>query len=225
MKRVATCAALMGLALSAGVAEAKAEPEVSFNAAITSDYVFRGFSQTDVSPALQGGADVSLGRFYAGVWASQVDFGDETDAEFDVYGGVLWTALGIDWDLGALSYNYINAPNFTDYDIVEFKLTGSRRFGPVTAGAGVYYSPDFSGPEKEATYVEGNLAYAIKDGIEISGAYGKQFLDLGDDYEAWNAGVLFNATDKISLDLRYWDSTVDGRLSEDRLVFTVGTAF
>ena len=46
----------------------------SFNIGVTSDYVFRGVSQTSNEPALQGGADIGWGILYAGVWASRVDF-------------------------------------------------------------------------------------------------------------------------------------------------------
>ena len=51
----------------------------SFNIGGTSDYVFRGVSQSDNEPALQGGADIGWGILYAGVWASMVDF-DEAPA-------------------------------------------------------------------------------------------------------------------------------------------------
>ena len=64
----------------------------SFNIAGTSDYVFRGFSQTARDPTLQGGADVAWGSLYLGVWASGLDFGDDpvtgegiANAEVDIY--------------------------------------------------------------------------------------------------------------------------------------------
>ena len=68
---------------------------VTFNLDGTSDYVFRGVSQTDNDPTIQGGADLSYGILYAGVWASGLDFGDDptvsgSDAqiEIDWYGGI-----------------------------------------------------------------------------------------------------------------------------------------
>ena len=42
----------------------------SFNIDGTSDYIFRGISQTDNDPAIQGGLDASYGILYAGWWAS-----------------------------------------------------------------------------------------------------------------------------------------------------------
>ncbi len=40
----------------------------SFNLGVTSDYVFRGISQTDNDPTMQGGIDLGYGILYAGVW-------------------------------------------------------------------------------------------------------------------------------------------------------------
>ena len=46
----------------------------SFALTGTSDYVFRGISQTDNDPTIQGAVNVGYGIFYAGVWASGLDF-------------------------------------------------------------------------------------------------------------------------------------------------------
>ena len=48
---------------------------LSANVALATDYIFRGFSQTAEGPAIQGGFDATCGRFYAGVWASSLDWG------------------------------------------------------------------------------------------------------------------------------------------------------
>ncbi len=40
------------------------------NTALTTDYVFRGISQSAEGAAVQGGFDATCGMFYAGVWAS-----------------------------------------------------------------------------------------------------------------------------------------------------------
>jgi len=225
MRVAFACVSLLALTVGAGHAQAQVTPEVAFNAAVTSDYVFRGFSQTDTGPAVQGGVDLTAGVFYAGAWASQVDFGDDTDAELDIYGGVAVSSGGFDFNVGVIAYHYISAPNGADYDNVEFKAEVSRGFGPLTAGAAIYYSPDFFGADEQASYVEGNLGYALRDNINLTGAYGKQYLDVGDDYATWNVGVKFGVTEKISLDLRYWDTDVDGDLSDDRLVATLGVGF
>lgn len=185
---------------------------------MASDYVFRGYSQTNEDPTLQGGVDVTIGAFYVGAWASNVDFGDDTDAEVDIYGGYRGEAGGVAFDVGVVGYGYINAPSGADYDYVEFKGAVSRAIGPATIGAAIYWSPDFFGIDEEATYVEANIAFVPAPQWTVSGAIGHQALDVNDDYVTWHAGVAYAFNDNVAIDLRYHDSDVDGPLSDDRAV-------
>ena len=54
--------------------------QLAFNVGATTDYRYRGISQSRVKPALQGGVDYAAGAFYVGAWASTIkwikDFGD-----------------------------------------------------------------------------------------------------------------------------------------------------
>ena len=79
-------ATLMGAALLAGPALADGMPSrgkiasapesrvcsTSANVGVTSDYVFRGISQSDQEAAIQGGVDLTCGKFYAGFWGSSI---------------------------------------------------------------------------------------------------------------------------------------------------------
>jgi uncharacterized protein (TIGR02001 family) len=207
---------LTGLAAPASAQDAK----VAFNVGVTSDYVFRGYSQTNEDPAIQGGVDLTAGSFYAGAWASNVDFGDDTDAEVDVYGGYRTEAGGFALDFGVIGYLYAGEPDGADYNYAEFKAAASRAVGPATFGAAVYYSPDFFGAaDKEATYAEVNAAFSPAPKWTISGAVGQQWLDVSDDYLTWNAGVGYALSDNLSADARYYDTDVDGvPAAEDRFV-------
>ena len=76
---------LSGPALADGyarkIAAPKPEPRrcnLSANVALATEYVFRGYSQTAEGPAIQGGFDVSCGIFYAGLWASNLDWGGDS---------------------------------------------------------------------------------------------------------------------------------------------------
>ncbi len=212
--------------ISAGSAQAQSQPEVAFNIGVVSDYVFRGASQTNEDPALQGGIDVNFaGGFYAGGWASTVDFGDDTDAEVDLYGGYRTEAAGYALDFGVLGYFYVNEPSGADYNFVEFKAAASRAIGPATLGAAVYYAPDFFGVDEEATYLEANAAYALADKWTVSGAVGHQWLDVTDDYTTWNLGVAYALTDNLAVDGRYHDTDVDGPLTDDRFVVGLKASF
>jgi uncharacterized protein (TIGR02001 family) len=217
-------AAAAALLLAAGAASAQSA-EVSVNATVTSDYVFRGYSQTNEDPAFQIGADLTAGAFYAGAWASNVDFGDDTKAEFDVYGGVRGETAGYDWDLGLVGYFYADAPSGADYDFVEVKAAASRAIGPATLGLAVYYSPDFFGVDETATYVELNGEWAVTDKLSLSGAVGEQYLDVNDDYATWNLGVGYALNDALGVDLRYHDTDVAGTLSEQRFVASLSLGF
>jgi uncharacterized protein (TIGR02001 family) len=181
---------LTGLAAPASAQDAK----VAFNVGVTSDY--------------------------AGAWASNVDFGDDTDAEVDVYGGYRTEAAGFALDFGVIGYLYAGEPDGADYNYAEFKAAASRAVGPATFGAAVYYSPDFFGAaDKEATYAEVNAAFSPADKWTISGAVGQQWLDVSDDYLTWNAGIGYALTENLSADARYYDTDVDGvPVAEDRFV-------
>ena len=218
--------AALGLVAFAGSASAEeAAPEFSFNAAVTNDYVWRGFSQSDEDAAIQGGIDFSYGGFSAGTWASTVEFGDGTDLEWDFYAGFSGTAGSIDWDVGVTYYTYVGDPSGSGYDFVEFKLGASHTIDKFTLGAAVHYSPDFYGADDSATYLEGSLGYEINDRFSISGGVGRQFLDVSDDYTAWNLGVGVNLNEVVSLDVRYWDASISSPLSDPRVSATLGVAF
>ncbi|QTC86497.1 TorF family putative porin [Brevundimonas pondensis] len=226
MRLALACASLLALTVGAGAAQAQTAPEVAFNIGVVSDYVFRGASQTDEEPALQGGVDVSFASgFYVGGWASMVDFGDDTDAEVDLYGGYRTELGGYGLDLGVVSYLYVNEPGSADYNYVELKAAASRAIGPVTLGAAVYYSPNFFGADEQTTYLEANAAYAVTDKWSVSGAIGHQSLDVNDDYATWNLGVAYALTDHLVVDVRYHDTDVDGPLTDDRFVVGLKASF
>ena len=226
MRLALACASLLALTVGAGAAQAQTAPEVAFNIGVVSDYVFRGASQTDEEPALQGGVDVSFASgFYVGGWASMVDFGDDTDAEVDLYGGYRTELGGYGLDLGVVSYLYVNEPGSADYNYVELKAAAARAIGPVTLGAAVYYSPNFFGADEQTTYLEANAAYAVTDKWSVSGAIGHQSLDVNDDYATWNLGVAYALTDHLVVDVRYHDTDVDGPLTDDRFVVGLKASF
>ena len=68
---------LTSLAAAGLLAATGAAADITGNVGLTTDYVFRGISQTDEKPAIQGGLDYAHSSgAYAGVWASNVDFND-----------------------------------------------------------------------------------------------------------------------------------------------------
>lgn len=204
--------AVITLGLCTAPTEARAQ-EAAFNAAVGSDYVFRGVSQNEGNPAISAGVDVTQGLVYAGAWAGTVSFaGDaDTDAEIDLYAGVRPAFGGFDWDFGMVGYVYAGQPDDADYNYVELKAAASRAVGPATLGAAVYYSPDFFGPtEEQATYAEVSAAISPADKWTISAALGRQWVSSDLDYTTWNLGAAYQLREHLGLDVRYFDTDEHG---------------
>jgi len=202
--------------------------DLSFNVGAASDYVWRGVSQTDENPQISGGVDATIGGLvYAGGWLSNVDFGNDTDFELDLYAGVRPQLGPVSMDFAILYYGYINAPTGSNQDFVEFKAAGSVPVGPATVGAGVYYSDNFFGDTGPATYVELNGSSPIGEKFSVSGALGYQDVDYDGDYTTWNLGVGYALTDFLGVDLRYHDTSEHdfGDLYESRVVLGLKAAF
>ena len=206
--KLALLAAAASLAVGSA-AQAADEPAVAlaFNLGVSSDYVFRGISQTNEDPEVYGGVDATIGKAYVGFWTSNVDFGNSTSAEFDIYGGYKPTLGAVSLDLGVIYYGYANKPSGPDEAYWEGKIAGSVAVGTGTIGAAFFYSPEFFGETGTATYYELNGALPIPNTkFTVSGAVGHQEIDKAPAYSTWNLGVGFAATDHVSFDLRYWDT-------------------
>jgi uncharacterized protein (TIGR02001 family) len=116
--------------------EAKPDNEISLNAAVVSDYRYRGISQTRLKPALQGGADYTNNPtgLYAGTWLSNIkwinDVGGDDNAEWDVYAGKRGEIIReISYDIGGLGYVYPSNGLRPNANTLE--LYGQVSYGPV----------------------------------------------------------------------------------------------
>ena len=206
--------ASLGLAGAAHAEDAAPAKDfaIAFNVGAATDYEFRGVSQTNRSPQIFAGADATLGSIgYAGVWVSNVDFGNGTKAEYDIYGGFKPTLGAVAFDLGVIYYGYAHKPSGPDEAYYEVKALASVPVGPATIGAAVYYSPEFFGETGTATYYEVNGAVPVPNTkFTVSAAAGHQEIDAGGSYSTWNLGVGYAATDHLGFDLRYWDTDEHG---------------
>ena len=227
--KLALCAAAASLAMAGAAAAQDEAPavDIAFNVGVASDYVFRGYTQTDEGPQVFGGVDLTYGMFYAGTWASNVDFFDSTDAEVDLYAGVKPTLGPVGLDLGVIYYHYLNEPDGAEYANTEFKLAGSVPAGPATLGAAVFYSPDGFGAAEQTTYYEVNGSYSPMANLGLSGAFGRQTYEGGGDYNTWNLGGGYTFAEMFTVDLRYHDTDVDDceDVCDERVVATLKAAF
>lgn len=116
----------------------KPDNEFSYNVAVSSDYRFRGVSQSRLQPALSGGADYvnNPTGFYLGTWASTIkwtkDAGGGGNLEIDIYGGKKGEIVkDVSYDVGVLSYLYPS--NGLDPKAETTEIYGQIGYGPAYA--------------------------------------------------------------------------------------------
>jgi len=155
MKRIALA---LSLALTATAASAVDFGGLSLdgNIGLTNDYVFRGESQNDQNPAIQGGLDLTSDYgFYVGTWASQVDLSQDTDLEIDLYGGFVNELgnTGVSYDVGIIGYLYPGS-DIDNADFMETYFGLSTDLGPVSVNGKASYSHDYFGDIDKTVYYE-----------------------------------------------------------------------
>lgn len=245
MKQIYRALKIGTMMITAPIVYADAPHEFSANVALTTDYMYRGISQSNEQAAISGGFDYgyTTGGFadiYGGIWASSLDFNDrDTSVEIDYYGGITGEfANKISWDLGGLYYQYpgTNADATGDFDFLE--VYGKLRytfsdvsFKPVF-GVGVAYSPDFFGETGDGAYVNGTLALSLPMGFGLSFQIGHQDVDgnaitSGFDYTHYVIGVN-KSLNIFNFDVSYYDSSdkadCGGEICE-AVVFTLSSSF
>jgi uncharacterized protein (TIGR02001 family) len=205
--------------------------EFTANVALTTDYIYRGVTQTSEGPAIQGGFDYALDDFYAGVWASSLDFDDDSSSgiEIDYYAGFAPSLGRLNFDLGVLYYTYPDSRDEgAEQDFLEFYAgVETSPVEQLSFEFKVSYSPEFYGETGEAWYPELNIGVAITDRLGIDGHIGHQNFqdDLQDDYTDWSVGFTYSF-EWADLDLRYVDTTDRiGGSEDDAVVFTISKAF
>jgi uncharacterized protein (TIGR02001 family) len=239
---------VMAFLLLAGAAQA----EVTMTVTGVTDYDFRGISQTEEDPAIQASIDyASEGSFYAGAWGSNVDFGEDVDASFEldlIAGFAGETEGGWRWDVGATWYLY-PASDDSDTksespDYWEYYIGGG--YGPVDIK--YWYSPDLYDSDETASYLEASASFGLpwELSLNLHGGYSSgDYFDLlesdalagdpdynGDDADYFDYSVGLGRTfGRFDFELKYvWTDTdsyfeVDsGALTnDDRVILSVAT--
>jgi uncharacterized protein (TIGR02001 family) len=204
-------AALAAIAPGAAHAEATAEePAVSvdFNAAIVSDYRFRGLSLSNRDPAIQGGVDVVWkSGFFIGTWASSIAEYGGSEVEVDLYGGYGTDIGPFTVSASVLGYFY---PGGKGVNYVELQSTVARTIGPVTATLTVAYIPD----QKNATdniYTGLGADVALGDlPLTASFSVGRENGAYDEKWD-WSAGLAYKL-DALEISASYVDTNYGGAL-------------
>ena len=219
---------LAALVLLASASAAHAE--VTGTVTIASDYDCRGITQTSKNPALQGSVDYAHeSGFYAGAWASNVDFDDCCDEsiEVDTYAGFAGGET-VTYDVGLVYYWY---PGADDIDFGE--LYGALGYKWIEGK--IWYSPDFANADESAMYYEANGTFELPANFGLNLHLGYNYGDgQPTEYMDYSIGVAYTLSN-FDLELKYVDtdlsrgdalfSSDDAFNTEGRVIFGVSTTF
>lgn len=182
--------------MSASAQTAAASPHTfTGNFGLYSQYIFRGLTQTNRDPSLQGGFDYShASGFYAGTWLSNISWLTDSSTvtgysssslEWDYYGGYRGSfgASDFGYDVGLLQYYYpgthsaVLVPGSVKADTLE-------AYGALTwkwLSAKYSYSLNtktFGVPNSRGTsYLDISANYPLTDKLNLQAHYGKQKFD------------------------------------------------
>ena len=213
----------------------------SGNVAYSTDYSFRGVSQTQRDMAFSGGLDWNHDSgIFLGGWASSVDFGDAY-LESDFYGGYAGAFENLSYKVSTTYFYYPDADEFSYWEFGGFL---GYDFDVLSVSTGVIGSPDYFGSVGTGWYVPAGFAVPIGT---VSCPFGEAFkncFDLSFDANAgythtenniftdthhywdWNMGLVFAMPFNVKLDFRYVDTDVeDVHDAGARFVFAAKYAF
>ncbi len=245
-----TLAPPLAACIAACLAPAAALAGTSGNVALTSDYVFRGVSQTNEEPALQGGIEYAHDSgFYAGAWGSSISWlsdvpGDVSSSlELDAYLGYRGSAGDLlAYDVGVLTYYYPGdfPDGFSRADTTELYLgatltpvenlsLGLKYSHAVTELFG-YVDSDGSG------YLDASINWTFIEGWTLSLHGGKQWIEENEDFEYtdWKLGVTRAFDNGFSIAAAYTDTDAEqalytnahgNEIADGRFALTLAKAF
>ncbi len=196
-------------AAAAPPAPATSDFTITGSAAIVSQHRFRGISQSDNKPVVQGAFTVAHSSgFYLSTWGSSASANDAVNlggTEIDVYGGYTHALgkSGVTVDAGLYGYIYPGSKKAVGGSESYYEVYGSlsKAFGPVTAKAGVYWAPDqhyfnrFDTPTQYSIYEYGELSLALPNSpVSLHGHVGHTGGGLdyaGHDYIDYTVGASY----------------------------------
>ena len=200
-------------------AEPASEIEVSANLAITSNYIWRGMTQSSDSPAVQGGIDLGYKGFYLGTWGSNVEFDNGTDnnLEADFYGGYKSSFAGVGFDIGYIYYAYPNDSDDSNFDEIYVGL--DYDFGVVAING--KYSFGIDSNIDTTDYWEVGASAPLPMEFTLAGSYG--------DYDKVGSNYLVSLSKtwgKFDFSIAYADFDGDrGNDDQDNIIGTISTSF
>ena len=194
---------------------------LSANAAVTTNYIFRGISQSGANPAVQAGIDYNIGTtgLAIGAWASSIDFGnvngEDTQVEVDLYGSyTLAITDAFALSAGFVTYNYPSSPTGVNYNWYEGWIGASYNFGVAALSGKVFYAPDYVNLSTSQIYFTGGVSVPVTDWLALNGNVGYSTFDhavfpIIEDYLDWNLSAVATVGN-FSLTIGYTDTDLSG---------------
>jgi len=218
-------ALLLTLPMVAFAQEAEEEaPLINWSLAATSDYAWRGVSQSDENPTAQAGITFNIpGGFYAGAWGSGVDFGgNDPKAEIDYFVGYnVDFSDSVNFDVMVNRYTYPDAAGLNFAELIT-KTTFAETYSLTVA-----YSDDFGGTDEDAWYFNAGGEWGLPNDYSFNAGvgYNKTEDALGENYVDWNLGFS-KSWGMVSASLGYVGTNgkgddLFGKFADDRVVFTL----
>jgi len=228
--------------MAAGAAQAAVK--TSGSVALTSDYLFRGISQSAENMAVQGSMTLAHDSgVYFTAWGSSISQeatlqGSSSGLELDTLLGYAGASGDVSYDVGVMRYNYPGA----DKNVPESsynEVYASATYKGVKLGAA--YSDDYFAETGEFVYVYADYGVALTDKVNLVTHVGwNKFSDTGagsflaaagdsDAYFDYKVG-LNTTVEGIGLEVAYIgaDSIAEaayGEGAEGRAVFTASKSF
>ncbi len=173
--------------------------ELNATTTLISEYLFRGISQSDEKPALQGSVDWShRNGLYAGIWASNVDFndGNQSRVEIDYYAGYIHNVEDWAFEGGIVHYSYPGAAPSLQYDYTELKAAAAYTYHDITTQATVFFSTDYFGGAGKSGYYELAASKPVGDSFNVFAHAGHQTIEVNQnygvpDYTNWGIGATY----------------------------------
>lgn len=169
-------ALLLGTVLAAStVASNVAMAELSGNIGFTSNYIWRGVTQSSDTSAISGGIDYAHDSgFYAGTWVSSLEASSSGGYEQDWYAGYGFEAGPVGLDIGYITYMYpIDDTVEADFD----ELYVNASFEMVTVGAALTMDKEATTAYEDDLYMYASAEFEVKDGLTLGLLYGDYDFD------------------------------------------------
>jgi uncharacterized protein (TIGR02001 family) len=170
--RTSVLCAAFAMPLATPALAADSDYSFSGNLTIGSDYRFRGFTQTDYQPTIQGGVDFShKSGFYIGNWNSNVSSTVFNGApiEMDFYGGWKTEIGGVGLDIGAIYYYYPGTGEYVpDFKAKNFEAYIGGSLGPLSVKY-FYAFSNFFGLEGPGIDTKGSQYLDLSGNFDLGG--------------------------------------------------------